>query len=245
VLITRHPKLILDQQERVIAVLAGQPKDTEGWECVLHGAEAAMDRASQHYKFPMIPNRRGDYQSISTGISFGGGQTEVRNISHGNNQAVVDELKSTPSIMRLAGFMDNAFELYNPRMHQEYRHTMNALCSANRRLKPNFKRNVFGACTFNLGPKVQTKIHTDHLNYAPGWCGIIALGEYDYTKGGHLVLWDLKLVIEFPPGSLIFIPSAILRHSNTTVGDNERRRSFTQFSAGGLFRWVECGFQTQ
>jgi hypothetical protein len=58
-----------------------------------------------------------------------------------------------------------------------------------------------------------------------------------------LVLWDCHLVVEFPPGSTILLPSAILAHSNLAVSPGETRYSFTQYTAGGLFRWVENGFQ--
>jgi hypothetical protein len=57
-------------------------------------------------------------------------------------------------------------------------------------------------------------------------------------------LRDLKLVIEFPPGSTILIPSSILSHSNVAVEAHERHYSFTQYAAGGLFRWVDNGFRT-
>ena len=70
-----------------------------------------------------------------------------------------------------------------------------------------------------------------------------ALGSFDPKKGGHLILWDCHLVIEFPPGSTILLPSAILAHSNVSIASEERRYSFTQYTAGALFRWVERGFQ--
>ncbi len=122
---------------------------------------------------------------------------------------------------------------------------MDQLLANDPTLEPNFRKNVFGAATFNLGPQVSTHVHTDHLNLPAGWCAVTAIGTFNPKEGGHLLLWDLKLLIEFPPGSLIFIPSAILRHSNTAVGPEERRYSFTQYSAGGLFRWVECGHQSR
>jgi hypothetical protein len=59
------------------------------------------------------------------------------------------------------------------------------------------------------------------------------------------VLWDLQLVIEFPPGSTILIPSAVLHHSNIPIQKGEERYSFTQYTAGGLFRWVDHGFQKE
>ena len=90
-----------------------------------------------------------------------------------------------------------------------------------------------------------TYTHTDHLNYASGWCAVVALGSFNPDLGGHLVLWDLGIAIRFPPGSLLFLPSAILRHSNVAVAPGHHRYSFTQYTAGGLFRWRECGYRSQ
>ncbi|KAJ7728795.1 hypothetical protein B0H14DRAFT_2640593 [Mycena olivaceomarginata] len=53
------------------------------------------------------------------------------------------------------------------------------------------------------------------------------------------------LVIEFPPGALILIPSTTLSHSNVPVQPGDTRVSFTQFTSGGLFRYVDNGCQTQ
>lgn len=78
-----------------------------------------------------------------------------------------------------------------------------------------------------------------------GECSVTPFGSYDYKRGGHLVLWDLKLVIEFPPGCTILFPSAVLSHSNVAIARHERRYSFAQYTAGGLFRWVDQGFQTK
>jgi hypothetical protein len=87
--------------------------------------------------------------------------------------------------------------------------------------------------------------HRDVLNCPFGWCAIHALGSFDPKCGGHLILWDLKMAIEFPPGALILIPSALLAHSNTPVQPGETRSSFTQYCPGGLFRYVDNGFSTE
>lgn len=138
-----------------------------------------------------------------------------------------------------------ALRLFAPRMHAFYESTLASLCSKHPHLRPNFESNVFAAATFNLGPRTATYRHRDHLNIPWGWCSIIALGDFDYTEGGHLVLWDLQMLIEFPPGATIQIPSAILAHSNTSISAGEPRYSMTQYTAGGIVRWMDCGCRSQ
>lgn len=58
------------------------------------------------------------------------------------------------------------------------------------------------------------------------------------------MIFPLRLIIEFPPGSTILIPSATIAHGNTPVRSGERRMSMTQYCSGGLLRWVEYGFQS-
>jgi hypothetical protein len=83
-----------------------------------------------------------------------------------------------------------------------------------KRLCRNLPRTPWAAASFNLGPQTVCLRHVDSKNLPVGWCAVTALGNFDYRKGGHLVLWELKLVIEFPAGSTILIPSAIIQHSN-------------------------------
>jgi hypothetical protein len=103
--------------------------------------------------------------------------------------------------------------------------------------------SVFTAVTYNLGPQVVCFPHVDFANLPFGFCAITAIGDFDPSKGGHCVLWDCKLVIEFPPGSTILILSAVLAHSNVKVAAHETRSSFAQYCAGALFRWVDHNFQ--
>ncbi|KAL7278117.1 hypothetical protein ACG7TL_008088 [Trametes sanguinea] len=138
-----------------------------------------------------------------------------------------------------------ALKVYAPRLHRYYSDTMDALLHHHRGLRRNFVNSVFASATFNVGPQTVARTHTDHLNLPAGLCAITALGSFDAEAGGHLILWDLKLVIKFPPGATVLIPSALLCHSNTALQPGETRFSLTQYSAGGLFQWVECGFKPQ
>ncbi len=108
----------------------------------------------------------------------------------------------------------------------------------------NWANSIFACVTFNFGLQTLCFPHTDSGNLPFGWCAITALGQFDYRRGGHLVLWDLKLVLDFPPRSTILIPSAILWHSNTRIRQGEKHYSFMQYAAGGLFQWVNYGYQT-
>ena len=86
-------------------------------------------------------------------------------------------------------------------------------------------------------------INSSNLPY--GWCAVTTLGPFDPNQGGHLVLWDLQLVIEFLPGSTILLPSAVIQHSNIAIRKDEECYLFTQYTAGSLFHWVDYGFQKE
>jgi hypothetical protein len=109
---------------------------------------------------------------------------------------------------------------------------------------PLFPRSIMPTAAFNLGNRVATTKHVDSQNCPFGWCTITALGNFDATKGGHLILWELGLILEFPAGACICIPSAIITHSNIPVQGGDRRMSFTQYCSGELFRYIENGFRT-
>ena len=121
---------------------------------------------------------------------------------------------------------------------------MDQLLTSADHLRRNFISSIFASATVNFGPRTVCFPHADYNNLPFGLCAVTALGHFNHRLGGHLTLWPLRLVVEFPPASTVLIPSAIIEHSNTTVGPGEQRHSFTQYSAGGLFRWVEHGFQT-
>ncbi|KAJ6454060.1 hypothetical protein C8R47DRAFT_997442, partial [Mycena vitilis] len=191
--------------------------------------------------------RRGNFSSISAGISFGGGQ-QASNLALPNATVLLFQtLFSLACFFRIAGFANRLFQTWNPAVHALYTVTLDALTADyNPSLRRNFERrfSAFATATLNFGPTTVTLPHIDALNLAWGWCAITALGFFNPDTGGHLVLWDLLLIIRFPPGSTILIPSAILRHSNIGITPNETRYSFTQYSAAGLFRWVDNGFKS-
>lgn len=136
---------------------------------------------------------------------------------------------------------------YYPKLYREYAENMVALCEKYPDLKTIYPGAVFAATSTNFGPNAVSCEHVDFGNKANGVCPIFSFGNFDHTRGGHLILRQFKLVVEFPPGALILLPSAALTHGNTPidVGAGEFRVSFTLYTAGGLFRWVRYGFQKE
>ncbi|KAF7345128.1 hypothetical protein MSAN_01888800 [Mycena sanguinolenta] len=185
------------------------------------------------------------YAAVSRGLSHGGGQTEPGELQQNvTNTRVTNELLVNEFINRFVGFTTLLLFMWAPKLAKLYHETKVAFQARMPDLQWNFARSPFAACTFNFGPRVVTRPHLDHANLAWGWCAITALGWFNADLGGHLILWDLRLVIRFPAGSTIFIPSAIIRHSNVPVQSHEIRSSFTQYTAGGLFRWARNGFRS-
>lgn len=142
------------------------------------------------------------------------------------------------------------YETYGTRNYNYMKNSMEAikqhfdgLGDQSQSLRTPFDKavGVFPCRTFNLDKQSASKPHTDNNNLARGWCSVTALGNFDPIHGGHLVLWDLGLVIQFPPGSTILIPSSIILHSNTPIKPNEVRYSIVQYAAGHLFRWHNNG----
>ncbi|KAF8128328.1 hypothetical protein K438DRAFT_2140509, partial [Mycena galopus ATCC 62051] len=167
---------------------------------------------------------------------------ELRNNTR--NTRLTDELLAHEYFRRITQFANVLFAIWAPLLFAFYTAQMALLRSWKPSLRPNFVGSVFAACTFNFGPRAICAPHLDFANLAWGWCAITALGNFNPDFGGHLILWDLGLVIRFPPGSTILIPSALIRHSNIPIRAHEQRSSFVQYTTGGLFRWVRNGFQT-
>lgn len=136
-------------------------------------------------------------------------------------------------------------QAHYPQTYNVYTNTLDSLLQENPDLQRNWDNSCFAGSHLNLGPETFSLRHRDWLNFAPGICALWAGSrpgrKFDHTKGGHLVLWDLKLVIQFPAGSVILLPSALLEHSNLPIQKGETRISFAQYMAAGLVRWVHNG----
>ncbi|THU90572.1 hypothetical protein K435DRAFT_613407, partial [Dendrothele bispora CBS 962.96] len=243
----RTSRPILDKHGRVVAVLAGRPRSSD-WDALVKGGAEEIARAREELTFTrkQTEHSRGDFPAVTVGVAHGGGRREPGNVRQSNPAAlaVLTTLLAMHFFQSLAGFANCIFKAYSFRTYQYYSKCLDEIYSWKPDLRCHFERSVFGTCTVNFGPRTASRPHRDGANLAFGWCAITALGNFDPNKGGHLILWDLGLVIRFPPGSTILIPSALIKHSNIPIQNGETRYSFVQYSAAGLFRWVYNGFKT-
>ena len=155
--------------------------------------------------------------------------------------------------MLIRSLFSAMYETYGAKNYQYTKDTMEAIRnhfdsigdkSLGLQSDNNKALGVFPCRTFNLATQSVSIPHTDNNNLSHGWCSITPFGDFNPTLGGHLVLWDFGLIIEFPPGSTILIPSSFILHSNTPIEPGKIRHSIVQYAAGHLYRWVKNGFLT-
>ncbi|TFK36611.1 hypothetical protein BDQ12DRAFT_609640, partial [Crucibulum laeve] len=235
----------LDSDGHVIACLVGQPCNPSYTKSCHHAYKEIMEGCqSTASTEDEQTHHRGNYPAVHIGVTMPPGGSHPTNLCSGSHGPMVERLLQNGHIKHIASFAEAAFSLWVEGLYEHYKQHSNALLAHHQHLHRIFSKSVFSAVMFNFGPQVWTRKHCDSQNLAFGWCAIQVLGIFDHTKGGHLVLPDLRLVAEFPSGSLILLPSAMLTHANVPVGDGESRASFTQYSSGGLFHYVDNGFQT-
>ncbi|KAK0217789.1 hypothetical protein IW262DRAFT_1275064, partial [Armillaria fumosa] len=236
---------IVDREGRIVAVMAGQPHDPSYSAACMEAHDAILREGAAANFCKLSNHRRGGFLVVNVGISYGKGQRVPSRLQNGALAAIINRLVGSEAVMRMATYASASYNLWAPRLHRHYTDHLDALYEKLPHLRPNFARSVFPCAAFNFGGNVWTFKHCDILNCPYGWCAITALGRFDHRRGAHLILWELKLFIQFPHGATIFIPSATITHSNTAPAEGDSRTSFTQFLAGGILRWVDNGFRTE
>lgn len=133
---------------------------------------------------------------------------------------------------------------FAPKVYEDYVSELKPLWERSPSLGHNFPNSIFPAVMFDCGPQTVELKHVHSGHVAGGLSAITALGLFDPKISGLLVLFPFKMIIEFPSGSTVLLPSAVIHHANTALQPGELHCSMTQYCAGGLFRWVDYGFKS-
>ncbi|KAK7025306.1 fatty acid synthase alpha subunit Lsd1 [Paramarasmius palmivorus] len=216
--------LFVDKHNRIWAVLGAGIND-KTWEATITGATSAIETFHDTAGLTAADydNRRSKQQYAATphGVSNGGGQKRPANIAvrRLKTRRALQAFQENACITRLVGHT-GAFSS---------KHT------------PYWAAFTINSSTKGSQNQVATHAHTDYGNYARSWCAVTALGNFNPDHGGQLIMWNVGIIIRFPPGTTILFPSALVTHSNLPVRPGDTRYSLVQYSAGGLFRWVGNG----
>ncbi|KAJ7587020.1 hypothetical protein C8J56DRAFT_786964 [Mycena floridula] len=244
----RTPRLITDKRGRIIAFLLGQPDDLS-WLKVISDLMVTLRNFRNDalrdgvVKAADFIHRRGFFLAIARGYSFGGGRMKPGNTVHSRRlRERLDKLYENTNLIRVAGGLAS----FAPKIFHYMKTMLKKLSShsSGGGLLHNFKNSAYPMCTINFGPETACFKHTDDANGAGLLCLVTAVSNHNPQRGGHMVLYSLKLMVEFPSGSTIGLPSASVPHGNTPIQDGEERYSVTQYCPGGLLRWVHYGFRT-
>ncbi|KAH9476947.1 hypothetical protein JR316_0010863 [Psilocybe cubensis] len=241
----RRPVAFVAPNKQIFMVLAGRPDDPQ-YDAATERVYEAITRDARPIQFgsKYLLHRRGDYPTLDAGVSRGQGLPRPVSLDCRPHEDFVAGLFANPDLQRMAAYASSAFATWAPRTYNYYKRHLDKLFTRMPHLPRIFPKCIFPAMSTNIS-KAQTVRHRDLKNCPFGWCAVQSLGRFDPKQGGHLVVWEIGLAIEFPPGSTILLPSATLSHSNTKIAENEERTSLTYYCHGGLFQWVDYDFQTE
>ncbi|TFY50304.1 hypothetical protein EVG20_g11598, partial [Dentipellis fragilis] len=241
-----EPRVLCTTEGHQIGIMPSMPKDKD-WLSTVESVASLMEKVrlegAGRWKGKQLVGRRGDFVAVNVGTAYGLGHKFPANLKNRGREGLVNKLLADPGVQQIAGFGSSVLKTYAPKIFKHYADSLDTLYASGGPCTSVFRNSVFPTAAFNLGPRCVCRGHKDNTNVPHGLCAITAMGTFNYKKGGHLVLWDLGLIIEFPPGATILIPSSTLHHGNTAIGKDERRYSFTQYCMGGLLRWVRYGLR--
>ncbi|KAK7433791.1 hypothetical protein VKT23_020560 [Stygiomarasmius scandens] len=242
----KHSIPIVDHRDgRILCILISNPPNNPSWQDVHCTAFQELTAVTAQLSFLDLAARRRVLKYLTAGYSFGGGQKAPKHFNlSAREEELLQPLLSSQAFARIAGHINAAFATWAPRLHAHYSESLRRYCEHDPNFSPNFPSSVFAAATFNLDEQTLTAEHLDYFNFLFGLCSVTALGDFNPTVGAHMILWDLQVVIEFPPGTSMLIPSCWCWHSNSAMTKGGVRHSFVQYSAGGLFRYDNDGMRT-
>ncbi|KAF7312980.1 hypothetical protein MKEN_00982700 [Mycena kentingensis (nom. inval.)] len=203
-----NPMRLEDDDGSSFGMLVGAPNDPTWTSRVADPATAFMENAAAglYGQADAAPptHRRGTHFAETVGVGMGGGRREPSAFFHQlPTELLLWTLMLEQPFQRILGHSDAVYKGHAPGLYRYYKKTNDAIHRwANKRRKhlPRIHNSVLASFTFNFGPQTMTRPHIDFANLAWGWCFVTALGHYHPDYGGHLILWDLKLIIRFPPG---------------------------------------------
>ncbi|KAJ7106118.1 hypothetical protein C8R43DRAFT_1140605 [Mycena crocata] len=239
----KEPKVVL----LVVLLLAGCSRDGDWLKDVVEPAtfqcDLAMNSATQAPGDESAPALAG-----GVGTTFNDEQPPFGHTGPGMvlNTVVFFQLMASMAMKCLLGFGNRFLEVYCTVAFSALQAQKDLFLQHDPCAMYPSDASVFSAASVEFGgpPRGQASTGVPDRYEAGSWSILCALGKYSSVHGGHVIFWDLGLVIAFPSGSTILIPTGLVRYSFVKVREGERRYSVLQWAGSGLTRWALNGGRT-
>ncbi|KAJ7475644.1 hypothetical protein FB451DRAFT_1173673 [Mycena latifolia] len=224
---------ILNSQHQVIAVLGGMPHDVTGWKTVTEGTAALLHERAAWIQLTdewlHHCHAQDTFPAIRCGWSHGSGQLEPGELcNNATNTWLSDELLQHKHFRHLAHFANSA---------DGAPHSMEAVNAA------ELHRQHLCCLHLQFWPTSDLRVPSQLHQSLVGVMHDHGPGRFRPRFGGPSHSMGFAAHHTLPPW-LHHPPSALIQHSNVSIQSHEYRASFTQYTAGGLFCWVQNSFKT-
>ncbi|KAJ7018028.1 hypothetical protein C8F04DRAFT_1278435 [Mycena alexandri] len=241
----RSPRVVItgDNHKRIVTVLGGFPSD-QGFMADVRRATQACDEIAPTVLLSEDEAARGSSPRVSGGLGLVEGEGRMQ--APKGKSIVLDALAfatlfSIPAIQRVAGYATCLMQHFALHVFHSFNNALDAYEDHyNHRERPVWC-SPFAAATFLLGPRCLNFLDND-LTW--GWAALTALGTYNPDKGGQIILWDLNLMVHFPPGTTILLPRSLIRYSFVEIAPGETRYCLIQHTPAPVFHFTENGNRT-
>ncbi|KAF9067373.1 hypothetical protein BDP27DRAFT_1225905, partial [Rhodocollybia butyracea] len=134
-------------------------------------------------------------------------------------------------------------QVYFPKLHLFLTNLQEKVLMDSPDIRRMFEGCCYTACHLNLH-LAWAQLHEDFFNVFFAMCAVHASGKFDHTRGGQFIAWSLGVVVPFPAGATIYVPSACVTHGNVPIAPEETRSSIAFFTPAGIARWFHNGYMS-
>ncbi|KAJ7149524.1 hypothetical protein C8R43DRAFT_1128519 [Mycena crocata] len=228
---------LVDFRNQVVGVLGGTPTNP-GWPKDVEAATLACADVAPWVRCSKEEQEANASPTLSGGLGLVH-EGEEAPVPEGRS-AILDAvtfgtLFTNPAVRRITGYASGLFSLFAFRLHVWFPQALQVYEDHYAGSARFLSFGVFAAATFVFGCNPLPLFDDD---IATGWAALTALGTYDWRRGGHIILWDLNIVVPFPPGCTILIPRAAVRYSFVKIAPGETRYCLIQHTPAAVFNFA-------
>ncbi|KAJ7086889.1 hypothetical protein B0H15DRAFT_801511 [Mycena belliarum] len=246
---SRSPRAVVADDSSLVLVLGGRPRNGDWVPLLAPEATGACSEAAQR----MVQTPDEIASGAAPTLTGGVGETfneDIPPTEHTGGRAlnalIFFQLFRSLAVKRLVGYGNLLLQVYCPTAFSALQAEKLAFLEHKRSALYPCDSSVFSSTTFEFGgPHRRTSSNGQPDRFQAGaWSVLHALGNYAPTRGGHVIFWDLGIVVCFPSGSTILIPTGVIHYSFVKVREDEFRYSLLQWAGAGISRWLANGHRT-